>query len=134
MNITTLLKKRNNWEKLLKKEEVYLWKKLRDEADRVFSIWIRNRDKKKWCITCNWPVQHNAHRIDRWRYSHRRDEKNCCWACANCNTYRQEEHKVLFTISQTKKYWQDRVDQQIFNRNKIKPTIDELLAIIEKYK
>lgn len=134
MNITQLLKKHRLWEKLLKKEEVYLWKKLRDLADKYFSIWIRNRDRKDWCITCNWPVQHNCHWIDRWRYSHRRDENNCKGWCANCNTYRQEEHKVLFTIYQTKKFWQERVDEQILKRNKIKPRINELLKIIENYK
>lgn len=134
MNLTTLLKKYNNWDKLLKKEESYLWKKLRDKADQVFSIWIRNRDKKLWCVTCNWPVQHNCHRIDRWWYSHRWDENNCRGGCANCNTYRQEEHKVLFTIVQIKRFWQDRVDEQIRKRNKKKPTIQELLYIIDKYK
>lgn len=130
MNITQLLKK----EKLTKKEETYVWKKLIDKADQVFSIFIRTRDKKRWCITCWWPVQHNAHRIDRAWYSHRRDEKNCAWACANCNTYHSEEHKIRFTIYQIKKNWQDWVDEQLRIRHKKKPKIDDLLKIIEKYK
>lgn len=133
MNITKLLKKFNAWIKLLKKEESYLWKKLRDKCDQVFSVWIRNRDRKDWCITCNWPVQHNCHWIDRGWYSHRWNEDNCKWWCANCNTYRQEEHKVLFTIYQTKKFWQDWIDEQILKRHKKKPSIQDLLDIIWKY-
>jgi len=53
MNINTLTKKYLAGEKLLKKEQDYLWKKLRDMADKVFSKWIRNRDKKKKCVTCD---------------------------------------------------------------------------------
>ena len=139
MNITKLLKKFNAWEKLLKKEEVYLWKKLRDLADKYFSIFIRNRDRKKWCITkqstfCNKIVQHNAHRIDRGWYSHRRDENNCYWACASCNTYHEAEHKIHLTIYQINRFWQERVDEQLRKRHKKKPTIQELIDIIEKYK
>ena len=47
MNINQLMKK----DKLTKKEETYLWKKLVSKADEVFSKWIRERDKAKGCIT-----------------------------------------------------------------------------------
>jgi len=133
MNITKLIAKWKSWDKMTKKEQDTLWKKLRDRCDQVFSVRIRNRDKGNSCVTCNWPIQHNCHRIDRAWYSHRRSEDNCRGGCANCNTYRQEEHKVLFTIYQTKKFWQDWVDKQIFERNKIKPSIDKLLYIISQY-
>jgi hypothetical protein len=70
MNINTLTKKYLAGEKLLKKEQDYLWKKLRDKADKVFSKWIRNRDKKKDCITsdvptCKHKIEHCCHFIDR---------------------------------------------------------------------
>jgi len=45
MNINQLTKKRQSGEKMTKKEETELWKKLRDKCDEVFSAWIRNRDK-----------------------------------------------------------------------------------------
>lgn len=134
MNIGSLLKKYYRWEKLLKKEESYMFKKLRDEADRVCSIFIRNRDKKDWCVTCNGPVQHNCHWIDRAWYSHRWDENNCRGGCANCNTYHAQEHWMKFTIYQIKKFWQEWVDEQLRKRHKKKPRIDELLEIIKKYK
>jgi hypothetical protein len=138
MNKTTLTKKFLSWERLLKKEESYLWKKLRDEADKVFSIRIRKRDKKKWCITsqaqwCKKIVQHNCHWIDRAWYSHRWSEENCYWWCASCNTYHEAEHKIHFTNFMIKKHWQERVDEQLRIRNKKKPTIQELLDLINKY-
>ena len=131
MNINKLLQKYHSWERLLKKEETYLKKKLIEKADKLFSIFIRGRDKE--CITCGKPIQHNAHRISRGYYSHRWDEDNCAGACAWCNTYNQEEHKVLFTVAQIKKHWQEWVDKQLREKHKKKPTIDELLGIISKY-
>jgi hypothetical protein len=134
-----LIDKFLSWERLLKKEETRLWKYLRDKADTVFSIWIRNRDKKKDCITkdvptCKHKIEHNCHWIERWRYSHRRDEKNCYWWCSSCNTFHEWEHKIYFTNFMIKTYWQERVDKQLRQRNKKKPSISELLKIIETYK
>lgn len=125
-------------EKLTKKEETYLWKKLVSKADEVFSKWIRERDWPQWCITkgttwCKWLVQHNCHWIGRAYYSHRWDRDNCYWGCASCNTYHSEEHKVLFTIHQIKTHWQKWVDHQIKVKHKIKPTIKELQDIITQY-
>lgn len=116
-----------------------MFNKLKDLADAYFSIFIRDRDRSKGCITkkldtCQKAVQHNCHRISRWFYSHRRDEENCAWWCASCNTYYQQEHWIEFTRQQIHKHWIERVDKQLFERNKIKPTIDELISIIKKYK
>ena len=139
MNVTQLLKMYYSWVKLTKKNEIILWKKLRDKADQVFSLWIRERDKKNWCVTkevsaCQNRIDHNAHWIERWRYSHRWNEENCSWACCSCNTYHEAEHKIFYTMYQIKKHWQERVDEQLMIRHKKKPTIDELLHIIKKYK
>lgn len=137
-NVNQLTKRFLDWDKLTKKEENYLWKKLVAKADEVFSKWIRYRDKDKWCITkwnswCKNIIQHNCHWIWRAYYSHRRDEDNCAWWCASCNTYHQEEHKVLFTAYQYKTHWEKRVEHELKIRNKIKPTIKELLEIIDLY-
>lgn len=125
--------------KLLKKEETKLWKFLRTKADTVFSIWIRNRDKGKWCITkqaqgCKNLIQHNCHWIDRGWYSHRWDEENCYGWCASCNTFHEWEHKIHLTNYLIKRFWQDRVDENLKKRHKKKPSIKDLLQIIEKYK
>ena len=137
MNIKKLLEKRKT-ERLLKKEETRLWKKLRDKADEVFSKFIRKRDIKKWCITkrierCTNRIQHNCHWIGRGWYSHRWDELNCNWWCASCNTFNQEEHKVEYTRIMVNRHWIDWVEKQLFEKNKIKPSIDELIEIIKKY-
>jgi len=50
MNLKNLTKKYLSGQKLLKKEEMYFWKKLRDKADQIFSKYIRKKYKK--CITC----------------------------------------------------------------------------------
>lgn len=119
---------------MTKKEEHKLWKKLVEKADKEFSLFIRLRDKDKHCITCDWPIQHNCHWISRGWYSHRRDEDNCYGGCIWCNMYHQEEHKVLLTVHQIKRFWQERVDKQLLERHKIKPSIEYLNEIIEKYK
>ena len=138
MNINTLTKKYLAGEKLLKKEQDYLWKKLRDKCDVVFSKWIRNRDKNKdsisyWAYNCDNKIQNCCHWIPREWFSHRRDENNCAWGCARCNGFNKQEHITIFTSNQIKKFWQDWVDEQLFKRNKIKPSIDELLEIIKTY-
>lgn len=133
-----LLIKYKSWERLLKKEETKLRKQLRDKADQVFSIWIRNRDRSRDCITkevptCKHKIEHNCHWIDRGWYSHRRDENNCYWGCSSCNTFHEWEHKIYFTKYMIQTFWQDWVEEQLKNRNKKKPSIDYLIQIIEKY-
>lgn len=134
-----LIAKFLSWERLLKKEEDKLWKYLRDKSDKVFSVWIRNRDKGRDCITCEVPtckhkIEHNCHWIERGWYSHRRNPDNCYGGCSSCNTFHEWEHKIYFTSIMIKKFGQERVDEQLRTRNKIKPRIDELLDIIDKYK
>lgn len=138
MNITKLLQKYRSWEKMTKKEETELWQKLRDRCDQVFSVRIRNRDKWKDCITsqvpaCHHKIEHNCHWIERGWLSHRRDPENCYGGCSSCNTYHEWEHKIYFTKFMIEKNWKERVDKQLFERNKKKPSIDELIEIINKY-
>lgn len=138
MNITKLLAKYHSWEKMTKKEETALWTKLRDKADKVFKAWIRKRDEGKncvsyWAMNCKNKIQNACHRIWCERYSHRRDEKNVVWWCASCNGFNKSEHEKFFMIYQIKKHWQERVDLSLKNRNKIKPRIQDLIDIINKY-
>jgi hypothetical protein len=81
MNRKKLLEKRKE-KRLTIKEEKRLFNNLKEEADKVFSLFIRNRDKKKLCITskvpsCQKKIQHCCHWIPRGYYSHRRNENNC---------------------------------------------------------
>jgi len=127
------------WEKILKKEQDRLVKKLISDADTYFGKFIRDRDKGKDCITwaletCQHKIMNCCHRISRGYYSHRRDERNCAWWCVSCNKHYAQDHGAMFENIQIKRYWIERVDQQRFTKHKRKPNIDELLAIIEKYK
>lgn len=138
LNKRQLTDKYLSWSKLTKKEQTYLTKKLIQDADMYFSRFIRDRDKNKWCITkeANWCknlIQHCCHRVWRSYYSHRWNEDNCYGGCASCNTYHQEEHKILLTIHQIKKYGQAWVDKQLRIRNKVKPSMDELIKLVKKY-
>ena len=137
-NLTRILNKYRRWENLFKYEEDYLRKKLIEKADLWFSRFIRRRDKDSWCITnsvswCSNKVENACHRLSRWRYSHRWREDNVFGWCVSCNAYHQQEHWAVLERIQITKYWMDWVVEQYDTRNKKKPTIDELLAIIDKY-
>lgn len=134
-----ILNKYKSWDKLLKYEEEYLRKKLRSKADSVFNAWIRDRDKWLWCVSygasnCKNCVEHACHWIEAARYSHRRNEDNVHWGCSTCNWYNKREHIMYYTSWMEKRYWPEWVTKQQQIKNKIKPDIDELLSIIDKYK
>ena len=138
-NLTKILNKYKRWEKLFKYEEDYIIKKLIEKADIWFWRYIRYRDRRDWCITntvdwCSNKVENACHWIGRAYYSHRRDENNVYWGCVSCNAYHQQEHWMALTIKMVQKFWQKRVETQLKNRHKKKPTIDKLLEIIDYYK
>ena len=65
-------------------------------ADRLFSLWIRQRDAVNGicrCITCGtphpWRSIHNGHFMSRARESTRYHEKNTASQCVSCNTFNQ---------------------------------------------
>lgn len=64
---------------------------LKKEFDKVFSIYIRTRDKGV-CFTCgdkkHWRYQQNGHYVSRTHMSLRYDEKNCNCQCMACNVFR----------------------------------------------
>lgn len=134
-----ILEKYNSWEKLLKYEEEFLFKKLRAKADTTFNKRIRERDKWQGCVSygankCKNLVEHACHRIEAWRWSHRRDEKNVHWGCSTCNGYNVREHIMYYDQWIINKYGKKRAEEQLFKKNKVKPSIDDLLKIIDKYK
>ena len=63
---------------------------LKKELDRVFSIYIRQRDKGV-CFTCgdkkDWQKQQNGHYIKRSNMSLRYSEVNCHCQCVRCNIF-----------------------------------------------
>lgn len=61
------------------------------ELDRIFSIYIRMRDRGV-CFTCgdikHWKYQQNGHFVSRIHLSLRFDEINCHCQCAGCNIFK----------------------------------------------
>lgn len=137
-------KERAERKKILKKQhkdQKAEWKKLVRNADTVFSQYIRLRDTKWWrvrCVTCDsivtYKTAHCCHRLSRAFYSHRRDENNAKAGCCHCNTFDKENHHNAFTLYQVKKFWLERVEEQMRIKNNKKPTNDELQEIIKNYK
>jgi hypothetical protein len=64
---------------------------LKKKLDRVFSIFIRKRDKGV-CFTCDkklpWKQQQNGHYISRGVLILRWDERNCNCQCVGCNIFK----------------------------------------------
>lgn len=138
LDVRIIQKKRVSWETLFKYEEDYLWKSLRDKADKVFKAWIRNRDKGKWCVSkgadwCLWDDNNACHFIEAWFYSHRWDEDNVHWWCFKCNRIMKQEHGIFYDRWMRIEYWNEFVDNMLLNRHKDKPTIKEIEEIIIKY-
>lgn len=145
------IKKKFPTKKQLENKE---YKKLIRLADKYFAEFIKLRDTdKQWigtCCTCNkrvkylwrdllgkirksWEV-HCCHRIPRWYYSHRWNEENCYMWCNHCNTFDQENHHNTLTLIQVEKYWQERVSNNLKNKNRVKPSLEELKNIVEYYR
>jgi hypothetical protein len=53
--------------------------------DDAFSLYIRERDKDKGCISCGGPVEQAGHMISRRKRSVKYDEQNVNGQCRNCN-------------------------------------------------
>lgn len=94
---------------------------LKKEFDRVFSIYIRLRDKGV-CFTCGdkkyWKYQQNGHYVSRTHMSLRYDETNCNCQCMSCNVFRHGNMDV-YAINLIKKYGQD----VLIRLNKMKNTV-----------
>lgn len=53
------------------------------KADTIFSVWIRQRDKK--CFFCNNPAKQNSHFWGRGNSATRYDPENCDGVCGGCH-------------------------------------------------
>ena len=78
----------------MKKDKKYY----KARADRLFSLWVRQRDAVDGvatCITCGtphpWRSMHNGHCFSRRHEATRYHEKNTGCQCVRCNTFNQGE-------------------------------------------
>ena len=108
-------------------------KKLVARLDKIFSLYIRKRDKA--CVICNTRENlTNGHLFSRIAYSTRWDEKNCHCNCSGCN-FRHEHDASKYTLFFIRKYglpaYEDMARQ--FHQTK-KFTNSDLEKLIEKYR
>lgn len=145
-----ILKAYLEWEKLFKDEENYFEKWLTDLADSAMSKYVKRRDSEYYkfeyisCIThsaewCQKHVKHNAdncnncHRVSRQWYSYRRKIRNGNAGCSSCNAFHKEQHKQEYDIVMMERHWAERVQDKRFNKNKIRPSFDDLMEIQDTY-
>ena len=110
--------------------------KLVEEADRIFSIYIRWRDTWKPCCTCGTAWTENAqcwHFMSRRHYHTRWSADNAHWQCYRCNMLLSwEQWKHASFINRT--YWPDRADLiSIFASWTAKIEDSEILETIQHY-
>lgn len=120
----------------LKKRSKHPISKLKREADRVFSLWIRRRDKGV-CFTCG--VQkpegkmQNGHFVSRSYNSLRYDEKNCHCQCPACNIFKGGNMDV-YALHLVDTYGPDILKYFAKKKRETKQfTAQELQATITKY-
>jgi hypothetical protein len=110
------------------------------EADRVFSMFIRQRDeidnRMGYCCTCKKPIdiKYNdcGHGIQRENYSTRYDERNCMLQCKVCNNNQGEQ--AAFAKEVDKRFGAGTWEQlEIKKHNRFKREKFVFIAIIEEY-
>lgn len=110
--------------------------KLTDEADRVWSIYIRKRDAGNPCITCNTPWTETAqawHFMSRRHLSTRWIEKNWHGQCVACNNWwAWEQFKHWQAIDTLYGLWTAEQVMRLANDTS-KTTDEEILGYIRIY-
>ncbi len=104
---------------------------LKNKADKVFSLYIRNRDKK--CFTCgSTQFLQAGHFVSSSWSALRYAEDNVHAQCSNCNIWRRGNYSV-YALNLVKKYGpgilEDLERRKIVHQFKVK----ELEEIVDKY-
>ena len=124
----------------MKKERSY--KTLKNELDKTFSIYIRNRDADEngicKCISCgkhdHWKNMDAGHFINRKHLSLRWDERNVHSQCRRDNRF-DEGNIVGYTKAMIKKYGIGILDElEVKKFTTYKPARFDLEILIEHYK
>ena len=113
-----------------KRKKLQSMQNLRKKAWTVFSLWIRNRDKK--CVTCG-----SIKSLQAGHYVHRNcldfNEKNINAQCAGCNMYKSG-NLVVYAVYLEKKYGYGIIQELEKKGREVKKfNREELELIIEMY-
>ena len=121
---------------MIKKKKLPTMKRLKKDADKVFSDFIRQRDKGR-CYTCDnikdWTEQQNGHYMSRRHTNTRYDEENCHCQCVSCNVFLRG-NMPLYAIRLQKQYGND-ILKDLFRKAHTTIKCDRLFLdkIIKKY-
>jgi hypothetical protein len=136
-------RKKTSAKKLVKKKKSSIpLSKLRDELDRVFSLYIRQKSSDKngdaKCVTCGsvkeWRKQHCGHYISRRHLSLRWEIKNCEVQCVGCNIFNQGAGSS-FALFLIKKYGVNHLEWlEIKKNNTMKMDRFAYQSLMEEYK
>jgi hypothetical protein len=112
--------------------------KLVKELDRVFSIFIRQRDLPGRCYTCGQYTTvkggHAMHFISRASYRYRWDEDNVKGGCPRCNIFLKGNY-VPYTLNMIREYGKEKVEEMERMKNTIYKVSDsEIMDKIAFYK
>lgn len=116
--------------------------KLKEELDKVFSIYIRTRDIDEYglatCFTCGkrdkWAKLQCGHYWSRAILPLRHDEINCQVQCFTCNIMK-EGNKPAFTLALQRKYGAGILDKlELRVRNQMKMDKFTYEYLIQQYK
>ena len=108
-------------------------KKLVSTLDKVFSLYIRNRDKQ--CVICGSRERLTCgHLLTRTAYSTRWDEMNCACQCVGCNG-RHEWDASKYTVWFLNKFGKKAYEELALRHYTIRKfTNEELKEMIQRYK
>lgn len=105
------------------------------EADRVCSIYIRERDKWKPCITCwvPWNETHqNWHFMSRRHFNTRWVESNMAWQCPKCNCWGAwEQYEFALALEKQSPWLPEQIRRLALCTDKISD--EEILGYIRIY-
>lgn len=112
-------------------------KKLKTDLDKIFSLYIRKRDKGI-CFTCGLkkPIEEmqNGHFFSRGYLATRFDEENCHCQCVGCNVFRNGNYPK-YSIRLVENYGQG-ILKELERRTKqfVKYSSADYEALIQEYK
>ena len=123
---------------IAKKKKTPTRSKLVKELDRVFSIFIRLRDKDKPCVTCpvrkEWKEMQNCHFYSRGKIPTRWDEYNCHSGCYRCNVLLKGNY-IEYTKYMIDTYGREFVDDLGIKANSgVKIPTSVIVDMIAEYK
>ena len=118
-----------------KTKKAFSRSKLIAEADRVWSLYIRERDRWKPCITCWTPWTETAqagHFMSRRHYNTRWEKLNWASQCVKCNNWGSGEQYAFAQALNNQREWLAEELQQIaYKIDKV--TNEEILDYIRLY-